>query len=67
MKAMKAQELRDKKVDELETMLKKEEMNLFELRRKAGFRELKDTTSMKVQRHNIARIHTVLTQKRGDK
>ncbi len=67
MKAMKSQELRDKKVEDLEAMLQKEEVNLFELRRKAGFRELKDTTSVKVQRHNIARIKTILTEKRGNK
>lgn len=67
MKGLKAVDLRDKKVEDLEAMLKKEEMNLFELRRKAGFRELKDTSSMKVQRHNIARIHTILTEKRGKK
>ncbi|KAA0228458.1 MAG: 50S ribosomal protein L29 [Fimbriimonadales bacterium] len=63
MKELKAKELRNKSVDELAAMLKKEELALFNLRRQLGFREIKDTTSQKVQRHNIARIKTVLTEK----
>lgn len=65
MKATKAKELRDKSVDDLKVLLAKERMALHEMRRKAGFRDLKDTQSLKVQRHNIARILTVISEKGG--
>lgn len=68
MKDIKAKDLREKSVEELEKLLDKEKLALHELRRKAGFRDLKDTTSIKVQRHNIARILTVIGEKkRGTK
>lgn len=68
MKDLRAKELREKSVDDLEKILEKEKLALLELRRKAGFRDLKDTASRKVQRHNIARIHTVIAEKkRGSK
>jgi ribosomal protein L29 len=63
MKNLKAKDLRSKSDDDLEAMLAKEQQALYDMRRKAGFRDLKDTTSLKVQRHNIARLHTVIAEK----
>ncbi len=66
MKALKPSELREKTVRELEDLLKKEQQTLFELRRKLAFHEIKDVNVIKVQRHNIARILTILTEKRRE-
>lgn len=65
MKATKAKDLRDKSIEELETLYAEEQANLHKARRELVFRQMTDTSSIKTRRHNIARILTVLTQKKG--
>jgi ribosomal protein L29 len=68
MKAFSAQELRSKKLDELQEMLTKERAALYEDRRKLAFRENKDTNIVKGRRHNVARLLTLITEmKKGDR
>ena len=68
MKTLKCDELRDKNVQELQELLEKERASLYETRRKLVFREVKDVNSVREHRHNIARIATIITEKkRGDK
>jgi large subunit ribosomal protein L29 len=67
MKDLKAKELRDKSVPELEELLAQERQGLFNARRDLVFRRVTDTASLKVRRHNIARIMTVIAQAKGDK
>lgn len=64
MKDMKCTDLRDKTVPELEDMLAKEKADLFKARRDLVFRQMTDTASLKVRRHNIARILTVISEKK---
>jgi ribosomal protein L29 len=64
MKDMKANELRDKSVEELEEMLRGERAALYKGRRDLVFRQSSDTTGQKVRRHNIARILTVIGEKK---
>ncbi|MBI1334201.1 MAG: 50S ribosomal protein L29 [Armatimonadetes bacterium] len=63
MKNFKAKELREKSVAELEQMIHDERAAMYKARRDLVFRQLTDTTSFKVRRHNIARILTVITEK----
>jgi ribosomal protein L29 len=63
MKALKPAELRDKTVADLKELLAKERSNLFQLKKKLAFKEEKDVKSAIVQRHNIARIITILAEK----
>lgn len=64
MKDIKAAELRDKSVPELEAMVAQERAALYKARRDLVFRQMTDTTSLKVRRHNIARILTVIGEKK---
>ncbi|HSI72521.1 MAG TPA: 50S ribosomal protein L29 [Fimbriimonas sp.] len=63
MKAIKAQDLRDKTVQEIETMVAQERALLFKARRDLVFRQMTDTASLKQRRHNIARMLTVIGEK----
>lgn len=66
MKDLKAKDLLSKSVPELEEQLAKERMELFQARRDLVFRRITDTTSLRVRRHNIARLLTVIGElKRG--
>lgn len=64
MKDLKTKDLRDKSVPELETMLAEEKAALYIARRDLVFRRLTDTASLKVRRHNIARINTLIAEKK---
>ena len=64
MKDTKTSELRDKSVPELEAMVLEERANLYKARRDLVFRRITDTASVKVRRHNIARIETVIAEKK---
>lgn len=64
MKDTKAKELREKSVPELEAMLGEERAALYKARRDLVFRQITDTSSIKVRRHNIARILTVIDEKK---
>lgn len=65
MKNLKSKELREKSVPELEELLVQEKASLYKARRDLVFRQMTDTASLKVRRHNIARINTVITEKKG--
>jgi large subunit ribosomal protein L29 len=67
MKELKATDLRSKTVPELEEMLRVERASLYKARRDLVFRQITDTASVKARRHNIARIMTIISEKkRGD-
>lgn len=68
MKELKPTDLRSKTVPELEEMLRLERASLYKARRDLVFRQITDTASIKARRHNIARIMTVIHEKkRGEK
>ncbi|MBS1715252.1 MAG: 50S ribosomal protein L29 [Armatimonadetes bacterium] len=68
MKALKAADLRDKSVPELEELVRQERAALYKARRDLVFRQLTDVASLKVRRHNIARLLTLIEEKkRGQK
>jgi large subunit ribosomal protein L29 len=64
MKDLKRSELVDKTVPELEEMLSVERAALYKARRDLVFRQMSDTSSLKVRRHNMARILTMITEKK---
>ncbi len=64
MKDLKASELREKTVPELEEMLNKERADLYKARRDLVLRQMTDTASLKIRRHNIARILTLINEKK---
>jgi len=68
MKALKANDLRSKSVPELEELVKAERAALFQARRDLVFRQSTDNASLKTRRHNIARLLTLINEKKsGDK
>ena len=64
MKATKAAELREKSVPELEDMIEQERAALYKDRRDLVFRQITDVSCLKTRRHNIARILTVINEKK---
>ncbi|MFI0488096.1 MAG: 50S ribosomal protein L29 [Yersinia sp. (in: enterobacteria)] len=62
---MKAQELREKSVEELNTELLNLLREQFNLRMQAASGQLQQTHLSKQVRHNIARVKTLLTEKAG--
>jgi large subunit ribosomal protein L29 len=64
MKDVKTTELRDKSVPELEELIRQERASLYLARRDLVFRRIQDTASLKVRRHNIARMMTIITEKK---
>lgn len=64
MKDLKSSELRSKSVPELEALVAAERAALYKDRRDLVFRKVTDTTGLKVRRHNIARILTVINEKK---
>ena len=64
MKETKAPDLREKSVPELEELIRQERINLSNARRDLVFRRVTDTTSLKARRHNIARMLTIITEKK---
>ncbi len=64
MKDTKTAELRDKSVPELEQLVRNERASLYNARRDLVFRRITDTASVKVRRHNIARMMTLIAEKK---
>ncbi len=64
MKDIKANDLRSKTVPELEEMVRQERASLYKARRDLVFRQTTDSTGIKVRRHNIARLLTVIAEKK---
>ncbi len=65
MKDLKTKDLRDKSVPELEELVNQERAALYKARRDLVFRQMTDTASLKIRRHNIARLLTIITEKKG--
>lgn len=63
---MKAQELREKSVEELNNELIEQLKEQFKLRMQASTGQLNQTHLLKQTRRDIARIKTVLSQKAGE-
>jgi large subunit ribosomal protein L29 len=66
MKHLKAKELRSKSITELEDLVRQERADLFKARRDLALRQLSDTASLKIRRHNIARALTVIAEKQKE-
>jgi ribosomal protein L29 len=66
MKASNLTQLRATSLEDLEKALLQEQADLYSARKDLVFRRLSDTSSMKIRRHNIARIHTVMTEKKKE-
>lgn len=64
---MKASELRQKSIDELNGMLLEKSREQFNLRMQKGTGQLTKPDQMKKVRKDIARIHTILNDMAGDK
>lgn len=64
MKAIKASTLREKSVPELEQMLEQERAALYKARRDLVFRQTTDVSGLKERRHTIARILTLINEKK---
>lgn len=64
MKDLKTSELKHKTVPELEAMVATERADLYKARRDLVLRQLTDTASLKVRRHNIARLLTLIQEKK---
>jgi len=64
MKDTKTSDLREKSVPELEALVREERANLYKARRDLVFRRMTDTASVQVRRHNIARMLTLIAEKK---
>lgn len=64
MKGLKSKDLADKSVPELEALVAEERAALYKARRDLVFRQLTDVKQLAVRRHNIARMLTLITQKK---
>lgn len=63
---MKASELREKSVDELQVALNDELKQQFKLRMQLATGQLNESHLVKLARKNIARIKTAINEKAGD-
>ncbi len=64
MKSLKPQDLKDKSVPELEALVAEERQALYKARRDLVFRQTTDVASLRVRRHNIARLLTLINEKK---
>jgi large subunit ribosomal protein L29 len=64
MKELKSKDLREKSVAELEELILETQKTLYNYRRDLVFRKVTDTTAIKVHRHNIARMTTLIGEKK---
>ena len=60
---MKLMEIKELSGDEISSQLKKSQIELVELRMKFASRQLEDPSQIKKKRKEIARLHTIRTQK----
>ena len=63
---MKILELRDKTNEELQSLLLEELRSQFNLRMRKGTGQLDKPSEIKKTRRNIARIHTILNEKKAN-
>ena len=64
MKGLKAKELRDKSVPELEDLVRAERAGLYKARRDLVVRQTTDVAQLKTRRKNIARLLTLIEEKK---
>ncbi len=64
MKGLKAKELREKSVPELEDLVRAERAGLYKARRDLVFRQTTDVAQLKTRRKNIARLLTLIEEKK---
>ena len=60
---MKLMEIKELSGDEISNQLKKSQIDLVELRMKFASRQLEDPSQIRKKRKEIARLHTIKTQK----
>ena len=65
MKALKDKDPREKSVPEVEELIAQEREGLYRARRDLVFRRLTDTAQLKIRRNNIARLLTLIQEKKG--
>jgi len=63
MKPLKPEELRQLSLSELHQRLQQERERLFQLRQSKALSKLSDKNSIRITRHNIARLLTIITEK----
>lgn len=63
MKPIKAKELRQKTLMELQSELDNQKNELYRLHVQKTLMQLKDTAALKITRKNIARINTMIAEK----
>lgn len=64
MKPLKAEQLRQMTIRELEQKLDELRTDLYRLRVQHSLAQLKDNSSLQMMKRNIARVQTVLNEKR---
>ncbi|GBC93313.1 50S ribosomal protein L29 [bacterium HR15] len=64
MKPLKPDQLRRMTTQELEQELEKLRNELYRLRVQQAVRQIKDTAALRITRRNIARLQTILNEKR---
>lgn len=65
MKATKAKALRELGAAELEAKLRESKEGLFKLKLRKETRQLEDAVSVRVARRDVARVNTILKQKKA--
>lgn len=66
MQGTKAKELRSKSIDDLEQMVREERAALYRDRRDLAFRTITDTARVKTRRKNVARLLTLIEEKKRE-
>jgi len=64
---MKPQDIRDMTPDEIERKLKELKDNLFRMKIKLQTKQLESTSQIKTAKRDIARLNTILKEKKSDK
>jgi len=64
MKDLKAEKIRDMTEEEIVAKIKALSEELFNLRFRNSMRQLQNPVSIREKRHDIARLHTILTEHR---
>lgn len=66
MEATKAKDLRSKSIEDLEQMVLEERAALYRDRRDLAFRTITDTARLKTRRKNVARLLTLIAEKKRE-
>lgn len=66
MQATKTKDLRSKSIEDLEQMVLEERAALYRDRRDLAFRTITDTARLKTRRKNVARLLTLIAEKKRE-